>query len=82
MLNENKELLLKILNEIDTLKILLPAELSLSEISNLTGKSTNTLRKYVIANFEPEAEYKKKGGKIYVKQNIVLRIRKYYAKKR
>ncbi len=79
---ENKKLLLRILKEINTLKILLPVELSLSELSNLTGKSPNTLRKYVISNFEPEEEYKKKGGKIYVKQDIVLRIRNYYAKKR
>jgi len=82
MLNENKELLLKILKELELLKTLLPHELSLSEISNLTGVSNNTLRKYITSNFEPEVEYKKKGGKIIVNQDIVLRIRRYYAKKR
>ena len=48
MLNENKELLLKILKELELLKTLLPHELSLSEISNLTGVSNNTLRKYIL----------------------------------
>jgi predicted metal-dependent hydrolase len=75
-----KELLLKILNGIEKLNMLLPHELSLSEVSNLTGKPANTIRKYVIDNFEPEAEYKKKGGRIYVKQEVVLRIRKHYGK--
>ena len=79
---EEKLLLLKILKEIDELKILIPHELSVSEIANLTGKPANTIRRYVIANFEPEVEYKKKGGKIYVYSNSVLRIRRYYAKKR
>ncbi|MFV0561909.1 hypothetical protein [Malaciobacter mytili] len=87
MITEEKELLLTILSEIreikaehKELKSLIPDELSLSEISNLTGKAANTLRKYVIANFEPEEDYKKKGGKIYVKQDVVLRIRRHYAR--
>ncbi|MEA2098638.1 MAG: hypothetical protein U9P72_00750 [Campylobacterota bacterium] len=78
--NNEKELLLKILNGIEKLNMLLPSEISLSELSNLTGKSPNTLRKYLITNFEPEVGYKKKGGKIYVKQDVVLRIRKHYGK--
>ena len=77
-----KELLLKILNGIEKLNMLLPHELSLSEVSNLTGKPANTIRKYVIDNFEPEVEYKKKGGKIYLNQSIILRVRRHYAKKR
>jgi hypothetical protein len=87
MITEEKRLLLTILSEIREikannieLKSLIPDELSLSEISNLTGKTANTLRKYVIANFEPEEDYKKKGGKIYVKQDVVLRIRRHYAR--
>ena len=87
MITEEKELLLTILSEIreikaehKELKSLIPDGLSLSEISNLTGKAANTLRKYVIANFEPEEDYKKKGGKIYVKQDVVLRIRRHYAR--
>jgi hypothetical protein len=79
-MTEEKQLLLKILSEITDLKALIPNELSLSEISNMTGKTPNTLRKYVIANFEPDEDYKKKGGKIYVKQDVVLRIRNHYAR--
>jgi hypothetical protein len=87
MITEEKQLLLTILSEVREikadnkfLKSLIPAELSLSELSNITEKSPNTLRKYVIANFEPEEDYKKKGGKIYVKQDVVLRIRRHYAR--
>jgi hypothetical protein len=65
MITEEKRLLLTILSEIreikaehKELKSLIPDELSLSEVSNLTGKAANTLRKYVIANFEPEEDYK------------------------
>lgn len=87
MITEEKQLLLTILSEIREikndnafLKEFIPEELSLSEVSNMTGKTANTLRKYLIANFEPEEDYKKKGGKIYVKQDVVLRIRRHYAR--
>ncbi len=87
MISEEKQLLLTILSEVREIKAdnkflkkLVPEELSLSELSNMTGKTANTLRKYIIANFEPEEDYKKKGGKIYVKQDVVLRIRRHYAR--
>lgn len=87
MMTDEKQILLTILNEIREikndnkfLKSLVPEELSLSELSNITKKSPNTLRKYVIANFEPEEDYKRKGGKIYVKQDVVLRVRRHYAR--
>ncbi len=78
---DNKSILLEILAKIKKLELLLPQELSLSEVSNLTGKSANTLRKYLISNFEPEAEYQKKGGKLYVRQDAALHIRNYYLSK-
>lgn len=82
-----RDLLFTILNEIreikednKIIKSLIPSELSLSEISNDIGKSSNTIRKYLIANFEPDVDYKKKGAKIFVKQDAVFRIRRHYAK--
>ncbi|QDF29009.1 hypothetical protein [Halarcobacter anaerophilus] len=87
MMDKDRELLLTILSEVREikednkfLKSLVPEELSLSELSNMTGKTANTLRKYIIANFEPEEDYEKKSGKIYVKQDVVLRIRRHYAR--
>lgn len=82
-----KELLLTILNEIreiksdnKLLKSLVPDELSLSEISKDIGKPNNTIIKYLKANFEPDVDYKKKGGKIFVKQDAILRLRRHYEK--
>ena len=82
-----KELLLEILSEIRdlkdkylTLKSLVPKEISLSEVSRMVQKPNNTIRKYLLANFEPEVDFFKKCDKIIVKQDAVLRIRRHYAK--
>lgn len=82
-----KELLLNILDEFRefkqnylTLKSIVPDELSLSEVSQICKKPNNTIRKYLLANFEPEVDFFKKGAKIIVKQDAVLRIRRHYAK--
>ena len=82
-----KELLLEILSEIRdlkdkylTLKSLVPKEISLSEVSRMVQKPNNTIRKYLLANFEPEVDFFKKAAKIIVKQDAVLRIRRHYAK--
>lgn len=85
MYSEDKKILLEILNEVQELKDslhfvkrLIPDELSLSELAKIVGKTPNTLRKYLIANFEPEEDYKKRAGKIYVKQGVILQIRRHY----
>ena len=82
-----KELLLEILSEIRdlkdkylTLKSLVPKEISLSEVSRMVQKPNNTIRKDLLAKFEPEVDFFKKGAKIIVKQDAVLRIRRHYAK--
>lgn len=83
----DRELLVEILSEIRdlkdkylVLKSITPDALSLSEVSRLVKKSNNTIRKYLVANFEPEVDFFKKGAKIVVKQDAVLRIRRHYAK--
>jgi len=82
----NDEILYNILDKLrkieqnqDTLLTLVPQELSISELANMLDKSAGTLRKYILANFEPDVDFKKKGGKIYVKQDAILRIRRHYA---
>lgn len=86
-MNNEKELLLTILDEIRKIKennsfliSLIPSELSLSEIAKIINKSPNTLRKYLISNFEENVDYKKRMGKIFVKQDAILRIRRHYAR--
>lgn len=83
----DREILIEILSEIRdlkekylVLKSLTPDVLSLSEVSHLVKKPNNTIRKYLVANFEPEVDFFKKGAKIIVKQDAVLRIRRHYAK--
>jgi len=83
----NDEILYNILNKLrkieqtqDTLLQLIPSELSISEISKMLNQNADTLRKYVLANFEPDVDFKKKGGKIFVRQDAILRIRRHYAK--
>lgn len=86
-MNNEKELLLTILDEIRKIRennsfliSLIPSELSLSEIAKIINKSPNTLRKYLISNFEENVDYKKRMGKIFVKQDAILRIRRHYAR--
>jgi hypothetical protein len=82
--SDQKKLILELKEKLDQFKILLPQEMSLREISNLlpNKESPNTIRKYLIANFEPEVDFYSKydGGKIYVKQDVVLQLRRHYAK--
>ncbi|NUW29006.1 hypothetical protein [Aliarcobacter butzleri] len=86
-MSNEKEILLTILDEIRLIKehnsflvSLIPSELSLSEIAKSIKKSPNTLRKYLISNFEENVDYKKRMGKIFVKQDAILRIRRHYAR--
>jgi len=64
------------------LKIFVPNEISLSYICDSTGKSRQTIRNYLINNFEPEVDFFKKNGKIFLTRNTAVKIvRKYNAKR-
>lgn len=54
---------------------------SLSVLSNSIKKSNQTIKYHLIANYEPEKDFKKVNGKIYVNSQIVPQIRSYYEKK-
>lgn len=77
---EAKELLLDIRNKLELLEFFIPKEISLSELSRLLGKANKTVYRYMRDNFEPEVDYKKKGGKILVGKDTALCIRRHYAK--
>lgn len=75
-----QQLLLKILNELENLKFLIPSEISLSDLANSCNKGNNTVRKFIIANYEPEKDFYKKGGKIFVGKEVAFDVRKHYVK--
>lgn len=77
---DDRDILLKILRKIENLEMLIPNEVSLSDLSNSCSKSNNTVRKYLLSNYEPEKDFYKKGGKIFVGKEIAFDIRKHYAK--
>lgn len=76
----NQQLLLKILTKLENLEFLIPSEVSLSDLANSCKKENNTVRKYIIANYEPEKDFYKKGGKIFVGKEVAFDVRKHYVK--
>jgi hypothetical protein len=76
----NQQLLLEILNKLQNLEFLIPSEVSLSDLANSCNKENNTVRKYIIANYEPEKDFYKKGGKIFVGKEVAFDVRKHYVK--
>ena len=55
--------------------------ISLTELSTSINKSNQTLKYHLITNYEPEKDFKKVNGKIYVNSQIAPQIRSYYEKK-
>jgi len=55
--------------------------ISLTELSASIKKSNQTLKYHLITNYEPEKDFKKVNGKIYVNSQIAPQIRSYYEKK-
>ncbi len=77
---DNTALMLKILNKIELFEFLVPNWISLSELCANIDVKNNTVASYLKRNFQPEKDYKKKGGKIYVGRDVALSIRKHYVK--
>lgn len=67
----------------DNIKLLIPKHSTIAYISAITGKSRQTIRAYIISNFEPLVEYWYENGKIILSQTATLEIlRKYHERKR
>ena len=65
----------KLLSELkNMIRILVPQTSSISYLSDLTGKSRQSIRQLLINNFEPEVDYWNKGGKIFVSQRVAIII--------
>lgn len=59
-----------------------PKFISLSTLSEDMGISNQTLRNYLLANFEVETDFYKKGGRIFLNSGIVPMIKEHYEKKK
>lgn len=55
-------------------KMLIPQKASVSYLSETTGKSRQSIRQFLINNFQPEEDYYLDGGKMYASQKAAITI--------
>ena len=56
------------------IKMLIPQKASVSYLAETTGKSRQSIRQFLINNFEPEVDYYIDGGKMYASQKAAITI--------
>jgi hypothetical protein len=56
------------------IKMLIPQKASVSYLSDSTGKSRQSIRQFLINNFEPEVDYWLENGKMFASQKAVITI--------
>lgn len=71
---ENVESLLPVLSR-------QPDFLPLSLLVSETGKSRQTIRDYILRNYEPDKDFKVENSKILVSGSVFVAIKEYYEKK-
>lgn len=55
-------------------KMLIPRKASVSYLCETTGKSRQSIRQFLINNFEPEVDYWVENGKMFASQQAVITI--------
>ncbi|MCG3666098.1 hypothetical protein L5F09_10060 [Aliarcobacter butzleri] len=55
-------------------EMLIPKKASVSYLSDSTGKSRQSIRQFLINNFEPEVDYWLENGKMFASQKAVITI--------
>lgn len=80
MPEDEKNILLDIRSKLEDLMFLIPPRIPLHNLAEQVGQKYNTVYAYVTRNYEPEADFYKIGGKIYVVKDVALCIRRKYAK--
>jgi len=55
-------------------QMLIPQKATVSYLSETTGKSRQSIRQFLINNFEPEEDYWLDGGKMFASQKAVITI--------
>ncbi|MEA2020050.1 MAG: hypothetical protein U9N59_16600 [Campylobacterota bacterium] len=56
------------------LQMLIPKKASVSYLSENIGKSRQSVRQFLINNFEPEEDYWLEGGKMYASQDASVAV--------
>jgi hypothetical protein len=56
------------------LNLLIPKKVSVSYLAESTGKSRQSVHKYLMNNFEPEIDFWREGGKTYVNKDTAISI--------
>ncbi|HQS67363.1 MAG TPA: hypothetical protein PLM93_09300 [Sulfuricurvum sp.] len=55
-------------------KMFIPVKASIAHLANMTGKSRQAIRQYLIAHFEPEVDFWVENGKIYASKETAAQI--------
>ena len=56
------------------ISMIIPKKVSVSYLVESTGKSRQSVRQYLINNFEPDKDFWQEGGKTYVNKNVAVSI--------
>ena len=62
----------------NTISLLIPNSFSISSISQISGKSRQTIRQHLINNYEPEVDFYKKSSKIFMSTKTALNVLRKY----
>jgi hypothetical protein len=76
---ETKNILISLREDIREIKeafVSLPKWISLTDVAHDKGLTSQAVRKKLIEHFEPEVDYKYKGGKIYIARSTVSMIKR------
>ena len=78
-MNTNKNLeyleMKQMLGQLVTMiNMIIPQKVSVSYLAESTGKKRNSIRQYLINNFEPDKDFWNEGGKTYVSKNAAVSI--------
>ena len=56
------------------LEMLIPRKVSVSYLAESTGKSRQSIHQYLMNNFEPEKDFWREGGKVFVSKDTAISI--------
>jgi len=74
IVNQLLEIKNMLLQQQNFINLLLPKKVSISYIVDKTGKTRQSIREYLINNFEPEEDFWKEGAKIYMSRETAITI--------
>ena len=74
VVNQLLEIKQILLQQQSFINLLLPKKVSISYLVDKTGKTRQSIRDYLINNFEPEEDFWKEGAKIYMSRETAITI--------